>query len=212
MHCEMNQIIFKDRIDAGRKLAQSLMDLRNTDTIVLAIPRGGVLVGHEIASALGLQLEIILSKKIASPDNEEYAIGAVSADSIVLNNDILADNEYIQKESMRLRKVLKEKYALFESRLDDIDLSVKNIILVDDGIATGSTVLACIKTLRRKNPAAIIVATPVVPTDRVEIFDEVSDRFVYLHASSFFSSVGSFYEVFDQVLDKDVKQILQSYR
>lgn len=208
----MNQIIFKDRKDAGRQLAQCLQDLGNTDTIVLAIPRGGVPVGHEIASTLGLPLEVILSKKIAYPDNEEYALGAVSTDSIVLNNDILADNEYIQKEAVRLRKVLKEKYELFESRLDNIDLSGKNIILVDDGIATGSTVLACIETLRRKGSGAIIVATPVVPADRVEILEEASDRFVYLYAPTFFSSVGSFYEVFDQVEDKEVKQILQSYR
>lgn len=208
----MDQIIFRDRNDAGRQLAQRLKDFRETDSIVLAIPRGGVPVGYQIASQLGLPLEVILSKKIAYPDNQEYAIGAVSTDSIVLNSDTYADDEFIRKESERLRKVLKEKYELFESRLEEIDLSNKNIILVDDGIATGSTVLACIETLRKKDPASIIVATPVVPADRVHVFQEAADQFVYLHAPSFFTSVGAFYEHFDQVEDSEVKRLLSQCR
>lgn len=208
----MDQIIFRDRNDAGRQLAQRLQDFRETDSIVLAIPRGGVPVGYQIASQLGLPLEVILSKKIAFPDNEEYAVGAVSTDSIVLNTDTYADDEFIRMEAARLRKVLKEKYALFESRLEEIDLSNKNIILVDDGIATGSTILACIETLRKKNPASITVATPVVPADRVRTFENASDQFIYLHAPSFFSSVGAFYEHFDQVEDSEVKRLLSQCR
>lgn len=208
----MDQIIFRDRNDAGRQLAQRLQDFRETDSIVLAIPRGGVPVGYQIASQLGLPLEVILSKKIAFPDNEEYAVGAVSTDSIVLNTDTYADDEFIRMEAARLRKVLKEKYALFESRLEEIDLSNKNIILVDDGIATGSTILACIETLRKKNPASITVATPVVPADRVRTFENASDQFIYLHDPSFFSSVGAFYEHFDQVEDSEVKRLLSQCR
>lgn len=208
----MDQIIFRDRNDAGRQLAQRLQDFRVTDSIVLAIPRGGVPIGYQIASQLGLPLEVILSKKIAYPDNEEYALGAVSTDSIVLNSDVYVDDEFIRMEAVRLRKVLKEKYNLFESRLEEIDLSNRNIILVDDGIATGSTVLACIETLRKKNPASITVATPVVPADRVRTFENASDQFIFLHAPSLFYSVGAFYEHFDQVDDSEVKRLLSLCR
>lgn len=208
----MDQIIFKDRNDAGKQLAHHLMDLKGSDSIVLAIPRGGVPIGHEIAKALNLPLEVILSKKIAYPDNEEYALGAVSTDAVVLNEDINTNDAYIRKEAERLRKILRQKYSLFDSHLDEIDLTNKTIILVDDGIATGSTVMACIETLRKKDPKAIIVATPIVPADRVQMLENAADQFIYLYAPYYFSSVGSFYQTFDQVEDSQVKQILQSYR
>lgn len=201
--------IFKDRNEAGLLLSEKLMKYKDSDTVVLAVPRGGVPVGNIIAKKLNLPLDIVLSKKIPHPLNKEFAIGAVSLDSIIVDEHLNIPNHYIKDETIRLRELLQEKYELYRGKQKPLEINGKNIIIVDDGIATGNTLLASIEMLRKKNPKKIIVAAPVIPYDRVKIFEQKADEFVYLIASKYFSAVGQFYEQFNQVADDEVIQILR---
>ncbi len=204
----MNNEILKDRIEAGLLLSDKLMKYQNSNTVILAIPRGGIPIGYEIAKKLNLPLDIILSKKIPHPLNKEFAIGAVSLDSMIIDEYLNIPNHYINDEIIRLRELLQEKYKLYRNNRKSLDIKGKNVIIVDDGIATGNTLLASIDMLRKKNPERIIVAVPVIPYDRVKIFQQKTDEFVYLIAPNNFRAVGQFYEQFNQVDDEEVIQIL----
>ncbi|MDZ4329705.1 MAG: phosphoribosyltransferase family protein, partial [Flavobacterium sp.] len=171
--------------------------------------RGGVPVGYVIAKNLHLPLDIVLSKKIGHPNNKEFAIGAVSSDSMILDEHPNIPRKYIDSEIIRLRQLMKHKYELYMGNRKPLDVKGKNIILVDDGIATGNTLLASINMLRKKNPAKIIVATPVIPYENVPVFEKNTDEFIYLIASKYFTGVGGFYEVFNQVEDNEVIELLR---
>jgi putative phosphoribosyl transferase len=201
--------IFKNRTEAGILLSDQLKKYQNSNTVVLAIPRGGVPIGYEIAKNLHLPLDIVLSKKIGHPYNSEFAIGAVSIGSMVVNEELNIPKEYIDTEISRLKKVLQEKYKLYRGNHEPIGIKGKNIIVVDDGIATGNTLLACIAMLRKKNPLKIIVAVPVVPDETVSVFEGEADEFIYLTSSKYFTSVGAFYEEFEQVEDDEVIEMLK---
>ncbi len=203
-----NEII-KDRIEAGLLLSEKLKKYQNSNTIVLAVPRGGVPVGYVIAKNLHLPLDIVLSKKIGHPNNKEFAIGAVSSDSMILDEHPNIPRKYIDSEIIRLRQLMKHKYELYMGNRKPLDVKGKNIILVDDGIATGNTLLASINMLRKKNPEKIIVATPVIPYENVPVFEKNTDEFIYLIASKYFTGVGGFYEVFNQVEDSEVIELLR---
>ena len=202
--------ILKQRIEAGLLLSKKLMKYQNSNTVILAIPRGGIPVGYVIAQKLQLPLDIVLSKKIPHPMNKEFAVGAVSLDSIVVDEYLAIPNHYIQDEKERLRKLLKEKYKLYRDNQKPLDIEGKNVIVVDDGIATGNTLLASIEMLRKKNPKKIIVAVPVIPSERVKIFQQKTDEFVYLIASDNFRSVGQFYTQFKQVSDDEAIGLLKT--
>lgn len=200
--------ILKDRKEAGLLLSEKLEKYQDTDTLILAVPRGGVPIGYEIAKNLNLQLDIILSKKIGHPLNKEFAIGAVSLDSLLIDSHPEVSQAYIESEIKYLRELLQEKYALYMGNRKPIDVKGKNVIIVDDGIATGNTLLACINMLRKNNPKKIIVAVPVVPADMVPIFKQKADEFIYLMAPIDFGGVGRFYENFEQVNDEEVIRML----
>lgn len=200
--------MLKDRIEAGILLSEKLSKYQNSDTIVLAVPRGGVPVGYIIAKSLHLPLDIVLSKKIGHPSNIEFAIGAVSSDSMILDEHPNVPKKYIDNEIIRLRKLMAEKYQHYMGNRKPLDVKGKNIILVDDGIATGNTLLASISMLRKKNPAKIIVATPVIPYENVPVIEKNADEFIYLIASKNFRGVGGFYEEFNQVEDEEVIHLL----
>lgn len=204
--------ILKDRIEAGLLLAEKLKKYQNSNTIVLAVPRGGVPIGSIIAKSLHLPLDIVLSKKIGHPYNKEFAIGAVSMDSMIIDEHPEIPQEYIDDEIIRLRKLLRGKYELYMGNRKPLDIKGKNVILVDDGIATGNTLLASISMLRKRNPAKIIVAVPVLPYDTVPVFEKNTDEFVYLIASKYFRGVGGFYEDFNQVEDDEVIKLLSVTR
>jgi predicted phosphoribosyltransferase len=204
----MYKQLLKDRTEAGFLLSEKLKKYQNTNSVILAVPRGGVPVGFVISKTLHLPLDIVLSKKIGHPNNKEFAIGAVSMDSMILDEHPEVPKKYIDHEISRLRQLLQEKYELYNGNRKPIDIENKNVILVDDGIATGNTLLASIAMLRKKNPAKIIVAVPVLPYDTVSIFEKNADEFIYLIASSYFQGVGSLYEEFDQVDDEEVIRML----
>lgn len=202
--------ILKDRIEAGLLLSEKLKKYQNSNTIILAVPRGGVPVGYIIAKNLHLPLDIVLSKKIGHPNNKEFAIGAVSMDSMTIDKHPDVPKKYIEDEIIRLRKLMQNKYEIYMGNREPLDIRGKNIILVDDGIATGNTLLASITMLRKRNPAKIIVAVPVLPYDTVPVFEKNADEFVYLIASKYFRGVGGFYEDFNQVEDDEVIRLLNS--
>lgn len=200
--------LLNDRKEAGILLSERLKKYQNSNTIILAVPRGGVPVGYEIAKRLHLPMDIVISKKIGHPNNKEYAIGAVSMNSMTLKEHPEVPQRYIEDEVIRLRKLLKEKYELYMGNREPIDIQGKNVIVVDDGIATGNTLIASISMLRKKEPAKIIVAVPVLPADVIPIFQRNADEFVYLIAAKYFRGVGGFYEQFDQVEDEEVIRML----
>lgn len=204
--------ILKDRMEAGFLLSQKLKKYQDSNAVILAIPKGGVPIGHEIAKRLHLPLDIVLSKKIGHPFNKEYAIGAVSVESIIVDKHPDVSEEYIEKETVRLRELLWEKHKLYRGNREPVDIEGKNVIIVDDGIATGNTLLVSIAMLRKKKPSKIIVAVPVLPYDIVKKIEQNTDELIYLVASKHFRAVGGFYEKFYQVEDDEVMQILSATR
>jgi putative phosphoribosyl transferase len=199
--------ILKDRMEAGFLLSEKLKKHQDSNTVVLAIPRGGVPIGYEIAKRLHLPLDIGLSKKIGHPFNKEIAIGAVSLESIIVDERTNIPKEYIKKETVRLRELLQEKHKLYRSNRKPIPTKAKNIIIIDDEIATGTTLILSIAMLRKKNPAKITVAVPVLPFDSLKKLEQNTDEFIYLIASKSFRGVGGFYDHFYQVQDDEVMEI-----
>ena len=207
-------MMFKDRVDAAKKLAEKLHTLNIQEPVILAIPRGGAITGDIIAKELGSRLDIIVSRKVGAPDNPELAIGAVMHDgSFFPNADIISalnvPKKYIEQEIGVELKEIERRLNKFRGG-KDYDLTGKTIILVDDGIATGATMFAAIEWVRLQKPKRLIVAIPVGPSDTIERLSKVAEV-VVLDAPVFFSAVGEFYEVFEQVEDYRVMEIMNSY-
>jgi putative phosphoribosyl transferase len=215
------QCIFKNRINAAKRLAEKLkllIDRDPSEFIILAIPRGGVVVGDVIASSMGAKLDIVVSRKIGAPYNPEVAIGAVMHDgSFFPNEDIInmsnASQEYIDEQISIQKKEIECRLNKFRGS-KQYNLQGKNIILVDDGIATGATMFAAIRWLGKQKPKSIIVAVPVAPKDTFDnLKKEVKvNKVVVLHSPTVFSAVGEFYEDFSQVSDEEVIEIMNKYR
>lgn len=202
--------MFKNRYEAAVQLAGKLEKYKNKDGVILAVPRGGVPIGYTIAKELGLPLEIILSKKIGHPYNPEYAIGSVSLHGAIIDERVTdVPMDYIQKEADRILSGLKEKFKLFMGDRKPSDLSGKIVIIVDDGIATGNTILATIKSIEKSKPQKIIIAVPVAPPATIDKLSKVADEIVCLLMPENFSGVGQFYYDFSQVSDDEVIELLQ---
>jgi len=210
--------MFKDRIEAGKLLAKEIKKLKDEgviiDPVVVALPRGGIPVGAEVAKELNAPLDIFFVKKIPAPDNEELAIGSVSESGLVfVNKDIVArlgiNEEYIQQKAMeKIQEIarLRNKYKVEPQMLED-----KDVILVDDGIATGASMYLAAQSIVREKPRKIIIASPVAPKDREleNMLTSVSHRLIILEKPEFFMSVGKWYEDFHQLSDEEVKEILE---
>lgn len=200
---------FKDRIQAAELVTEKLSQYKNSDGIVLAIPRGGVPLGAIVAKHLNLPLNILLSKKIGHPTNKEYAIGAVTLYGEHLNKQAsFVSKEYIETEIEKIRKSLLTRQKLFMGHEPLPNLKDKVVIIIDDGIATGETIIAGIQQLRSQQPKKIIVAVPVSPKDSANRISELADEFICLYLPSEFNGVGEFYENFEQVSDNEVKALL----
>lgn len=203
--------MFKDRFDAGRQLAKTLQHYKNRDGVVLAVPRGGVEIGYVLAKELDLPLEVVLSKKIGHPHQPEFAIGAVSLESRIVSERSDVSEEYIEKETNRLRQLLRERYKLYYGDRQPLSLEDKIVIVVDDGIATGNTLLSTVELLRHHRPRWVVVAIPVAPPDSLRHIEQAQgvDEVVCLLAPRDFYAVGQFYENFEQVEDKEVVRLLK---
>ncbi len=201
--------MFYDRTDAGLQLAGKLTKYAHRkDCIILAVPRGGVPVGFAAAESLGLPLDVILAKKIGHPMNREYAIGAASlSDYFVVPHEDVTEN-YITEELQKVRIRLKEMEERFIGNRPVINPENKTVILIDDGIATGNTLLATVRLIRKRNPAKLVIAVPVASYSAAEKLSAECDEFVCLLIPDMFGGVGGFYERFDQVSDEEVKDYL----
>lgn len=203
-----------DRLHAGRLLAGKLAPLiKDRECIVLAIPRGGVIVGDEVARILGLPLDVIISKKITPPDYPEYAIGAVTYDDVIYYGDewgrYSADPRFEQEVEKKKNEVKRQILAYRGNT--DYEFENKTVILTDDGIATGSTVCAILKWLSHRKAADVILATPIIPHTTYEILKQFNIRIVAIEIPMEFSSVGHFYRRFDQIPDQIVVNVLAKY-
>ncbi|WP_299819791.1 phosphoribosyltransferase family protein [uncultured Pontibacter sp.] len=199
-----------NRESAAALLAQRLEKYKGEAGVVLAIPRGGVPVAAPIAKSLGMPLEVTLTKKIGHPANPEFAIGAVSLKSVVVDARAEVPEEYIDREVQRIRVSLQQKYKLFMGDRERVPLKDKVAIIVDDGIATGKTLEATVELVRAEQPRKIIIAVPVGPYEAVERFKHMVDDVVCLLTPPYFQAVGQFYEEFTQVSDEQVIQLLQA--
>jgi putative phosphoribosyl transferase len=202
-------MIFRDRASAAHALIPLLEKFRSNDCIVFAVPRGGVPVGAIVARHFGFPLEPLLTKKIGYPGNPELAIGAVSLDSYVLDPHFQLPEAYVEAEIRRIRDVLAGRYRQFMGDHRPADPAGKTVILVDDGIATGNTLLAAVKMMRHKHPSRIVVAVPVAPPSSASTIRNAVDEFICLDTPEDFFGVGQFYEDFSQVTDEEAVQLLK---
>ena len=205
-------MIFQNRIEAGLLLADKLKNYQTGTGLVLAIPRGGVPVAYAVAKELGLPIELILIKKIGHPTNKEYAIGAASlTDYFTIPHENVTE-EYIQAEIVRIRTRLKEMYKIFMGDQQPADLQGKTVIIIDDGIATGNTLLGTIQLLRKSKPGKMIIAVPVASRSAVNKLAKEVDEIVVVYVPDQFYGVGAFYEDFEQVTDEEVIYYLEKMR
>ena len=204
--------MFTDRKEAGQALAGRLSNYKNEEGVVLGIPRGGIPIGYEIAQALDWPLDVALSKKIGHPTNKEFAIGAVSLNGYVINPDVPVSREYLETEIDRIRQTLLHNYHKYLHEQDPLVLTNKTVILTDDGVATGHTLLSVIDLIRKDKPRKLVVAVPVSAREAIRKVEEVADEVICLSAPEDFRSVGQYYETFDQVADETVADLLHERR
>nr|WP_321230219.1 phosphoribosyltransferase family protein [uncultured Psychroserpens sp.] len=204
-------MVFKDRIEAANLLAEKLENYKKKNAIILAIPRGGVPLGYIIAKQLHLPLEVVLSKKIGHPLHKEFAIGAVTLKSQVLSEEAKeVSNSYIDEETRKIRTLLANRYQDYYGNKKPQELKDKILIIVDDGIATGNTIISTIKMLHEEQPKKILVAIPVSSRSALQKLKKTPfvDEVICLSAPVNFRAVGQFYKNFDQVNDIEVKTFL----
>jgi predicted phosphoribosyltransferase len=202
-------MLLKDRYDAAMKLIPLLEKYKNSDGIVLAVPRGGIPIGYFIATHFNFPLEPLFAKKIGHPHNKELAIGAVSLEDYIINSYYKVSGNYIENEIKRIRELLKERQMAFWGSQKQIALKDKTVIIVDDGIATGNTLLATIQMIRNKWPQKIVVAVPVSPVDTAKKIKREVDDFICLHEIEDFMGVGFYYRDFSEVSDEMVISLLR---
>ncbi len=204
--------MFQDRIDAGLQLAGKLKKYQHDPCIVLAIPRGGVPVGYAVAKALGFPLEVVLTKKIGHPMNKEYAIGAASlGDYFTIPHEDVTP-EYIEEEVANVQKRLQEMRSKFMANRKPENKEGKTLIVIDDGVATGNTLMATVNVLRKEYPGKIIIAVPVASQEAFQKLSRVADEVIALLIPDEFYGVGAFYEDFEQVSDETVIAYLNKFQ
>jgi putative phosphoribosyl transferase len=213
----LNRVLFRDRVDAGKKLGEVLKRTMNNDVVVLAIPRGGVVVAKEVADALGAPLDVIVTRKISPPGEPEYALGAVTQEGEVIMDRQAAESlgagrDYLEAEISKKKGEVRERTKKFRGDRPFPSLEGKVVVVVDDGIATGSSVGAAVLSLKKLKPKEIVVAVPVAPADAVETLTDDGNRVVCLETPGPFFSIGEFYGNFDQVDDEEVRRILDGRR
>lgn len=205
-------MIFKNREQAGQLLAKKLQKFKNQkDAVILALPRGGVVIGKEVAVALHLLLDIVVPRKIGAPENPEYAIGAITEFGEGVWNEVevgRVSKSWLTQEIEKEKKEAMRRRKKYRGNRPPISLESKTVILVDDGIATGLTMRAAIQSVRCEYPAKIIVAVPTGALDSLQELRNVADEIIALDEPAFFGAIGSFYKEFPQVSDEEVIKIL----
>lgn len=206
-------MIFANRADAGKQLAAKLLRYSGPQTQVLALPRGGVPVGYEVARALGVPLDVFIVRKLGAPGREELAMGAIASGGVrVLNDDTIdalgISSGDIKAIADRELLELQRREAAYRAGRPPLDVKGKNVILVDDGLATGASMQAAILALRRAAPQRIIAAVPVAPEETCAMLARFADEMVCLAMPRPFRGVGAWYDDFRQVTDDEVRALL----
>jgi len=209
------RMLFQNRTEAGRQLASRLSSRRGENVLVLAIPRGGVVVGYEVAQAIGAPLDVVVPRKLGAPGEPELAIGAVATwgDHEIIVDEMTVrylgvSQEYIEQEARAQMAEIDRRMRAYRGTTEPPDVRDKEVIVVDDGIATGSTMLAAVRALRRLGPRKITVAVPVASPEAVQRLTPEVDEFIALSTPSPFAAVGYWYRDFAQTTDDEVRQLL----
>jgi putative phosphoribosyl transferase len=208
--------MFRNREDAAQQLARKLKSRKLRDPLVLAIPRGGVVTGATLARELGADLDVVLSRKLRAPGQPELALGAVCEDGHMYLNHFADGNldlppGYLAEERDFQLGLIARRRKLFRAARAKAKITGRSIIVTDDGIATGSTMIAALEIIRGQKPKEVIVAVPVAPPDRVDEVRQHCDEVVCLLAPRSFWAIGQFYEDFSQVDDDEVVAVLRSF-
>jgi putative phosphoribosyl transferase len=209
-------IPFRDRADAGRRLGKELSTRTLRNPIVLAIPRGGVATGAAVARVLGVELDVVLSRKLRAPFQPEYAIGAISEDGkVTLNPETrrLPDlsQDYLEREIQYQIAEIDRRKQLIRAVRPQAQIEGRSVIVTDDGIATGSTAIAALQSVRTRNPHELILAVPVAAAERLNDVQHYCDEIVCLLIPEDFEAVGQFYMEFDAVEDEEVVRLLRDF-
>ena len=206
---------FKDRKEAGQKLAEALRKYKNEDAIVYALPRGGVVLGFEVAKELNIPLDLVITRKIGHPFQEEYAICAVAEDGDMLCNEeerLAIDEKWLEKEKKKEQEEAKRRREIYLSNRKSPSAENKTAIIIDDGIATGLTMSLAISEIKHKKPKRIIVAVPVASSDFVKkIKGEVDESVILYIPDIYLGAVGMYYDDFSQVEDGEVIKLLGTF-
>jgi putative phosphoribosyl transferase len=200
---------FADRYDAAMQLAPLLEKYKNEEGVLLAVPRGGVPIGYYLAKHLDFALDLLMTKKLGHPLHKEYAIGAIGLEDSFIEETRDIPEEYINNATGLIRKQLSERYKRFMGEREPVNIKNKIVIVVDDGVATGRTILATLKMLRSRHPKKLVVAVPVASVEAAERIRKEVDDFICLYTPEHFYGVGRFYKDFTQTTDEEVIMLLQ---
>ena len=201
--------MFTDRAEAGVRLASALAGRLPNDTLVLGVPRGGVVVAAEVARALSLELDVVVVRKIGAPGSPEYAIGAVDEDGSVIGaSGRGTDPAYLERAAADGRTEIARRLAAYRGDRPRTRVAGRTVAIVDDGIATGMTLMAAVESLRRRDATRVVVAAPVASPQALRDLEPIADEVIVLDAPSGFYAVGQFYRSFDQTPDAEVVRLL----
>jgi putative phosphoribosyl transferase len=206
-------VIFTDRVEAGERLAERLRALAGPDAIVLGIPRGGVVVAREVARSLGLPLDVVVPRKLGAPANPELGIGAVAPQARVVDEFLVrrlgVSPEYLERETARQLEEIQRRVETYREGRPPLDVTGETCIVVDDGVATGSTAEAACLSLQRQGAARVILAVPLAPPETTEKLRACADDVVVLEQPEPFYAVGQWYRNFPQLTDEEVIEALR---
>lgn len=206
---------FENRVEAGRRLARELTQYAGRpDVLVLALPRGGVPVAYEVATALAAPLDLLLVRKLGVPSQPELAMGAVATGNTrVLNEDVVhmmrIPPDVIERITQRERAELLRRQQAYRGERPEPTIADRTVILIDDGLATGATMRVAVQAVRQHDPRWVVVAVPVAPPETAALMEQEADEVVCLMTPEYFRAVGQWYHLFDQTSDEEVRELLE---